>query len=318
MGVIWGKHSEAFKAKVALEAAKGAGTYAELCREYGVHVNQIAAWREIQLKRAAELFGSEQRAAIDWEHPKMSVARQCELLGLNRSTPYYEPRPEDQLNIQFMPIVDRVHTDYLFMGYRKITDLLQRDGHEVHHKRVERLMGLMGIMALYPQKRLNLSAHDHRIYPYLLSNVVVSRQVWGVDITYIRMRHGFLYLVAILDWFSRFVPAWRLSNSLDASFCVEALEEALELGTPEIHNSDQGNEFGSNEHTKLLEDRQVAISLDARGRAFDNIFTERLWRTVKYEEVYIKDYPDRSDARENPARYFNTYNTWRPHQALGN
>jgi len=201
-----------------------------------VHANQIAAWREILLKRAAELFNGEQRAAcseealvarlyqeigelkveldwlkknlglsveskraaIDWEHPKMSVARQCELLGLNRSTLYYEPSPEDQLNIQLMHIIDRVHTDSPFMGYRKITDLLQRAGCAVNHKRIERLMNLMGIMALYPQKRLNLSAPDQRIYPYLLSNVVVSRQVWGVDITYIRMRHGFLYLVAIL------------------------------------------------------------------------------------------------------------------------
>ena len=255
-----------------------------------MHANQIAAWRAILLKRAPELFNGEQRAvcseealvarlyhesgelkveldwlkknlglsveskraAIDWGHPKMSVARQCELLGLNRSTLYYEPRPEDQLNIELVHIIDRVHTDYPVIGYRKITDLLQRAGHEVNHKRVERLMGLMGIVALYPQKRLNLSAPDHRIYPYLLSNVVVSRQVWGVDITSIRMRYGFLYLVAILDWFSRFVPAWRLSNSLDASFCVEALEEAPELGTPEIHNSDQGNQFGSNDYTKLF------------------------------------------------------------------
>lgn len=255
---------------------------------------------------------------MEWKHPGLSVSRQCELLGLNRSTLYYERRPEESLNFELMHIIDQLHTDCPYYGYRKITEILQRAGHEVNHKRVVRLMKLMGIVALYPQKKLNLSAPGHNIYPYLLRGVEITRpnQVWGVDITYIRMRQGFLYLVAILDWFSRLVLAWRLSNSLDASFCVEALEAALRIAAPEIHNSDQGSQFGSEGYTSLLKKHGVAISMDGRGRAFDNIFTERLWRSVKYEEVYLRDYFDGRDAFTKLGDYFNRYNHRRPHESL--
>jgi len=255
---------------------------------------------------------------IEWGHESLSVSTQCELLGLNRSTLYYEPCAEDSLNLELMRVIDEVYTKYPFYGSPRITEWLRRHDYEVNHKRVERLMRLMGIQALYPKKSLNLSAPGHRIYPYLLRNIAVTRvnQVWGADITYIRMRHGFLYLVAILDWASRFVLAWELSNTLDAEFCVRALERALHDGVPEIFNTDQGCQFGSEAFTTPLEKFKVAISMDGRGRAFDNIFVERLWRTVKYEEVYLKDYLDGRDARENLRAYFCFYNEERYHQSL--
>jgi len=260
----------------------------------------------------------ERRAAIERDGAVLSVARQCELLELNRSTLYYEPRVEDALNIKLMNIIDQVHTDEPCYGYRKMTELLQRDGHEVNRKRVARLMKVMGVSALYCTKKPNLSAPGHKIYPYLIRGMEICRpnQVWGVDITYIRMRSGFLYLVAILDWFSRYVLAWRLSNSLEVSFCVDALQAALKIATPEIHNSDQGSQFGSADYTRLLDQSKVAISMDGRGRAFDNIFTERLWRTVKYEEVYLKDYAGGREAQSSLGNYFERYNTMRPHQSL--
>lgn len=260
----------------------------------------------------------ERRAAVERSGAVISVARQCELLELNRSTLYYEPGVEDALNLKLMNIIDQVHTDEPCYGYRKMTELLQRGGFEVNHKRVARLMKVMGVSALYCEKKPNLSAPGHKIYPYLIRGMEIYRpnQVWGVDITYIRMRSGFLYLVAILDWFSRYVLAWRLSNSLEVSFCVDALQAALRIATPEIHNSDQGSQFGSNEYTRLLDQSKVAISMDGRGRAFDNIFTERLWRSVKYEEVYLKDYAGGREAQSSLGNYFERYNTMRPHQSL--
>lgn len=257
---------------------------------------------------------------IDWGHETLSVSRQCELLELSRATLYYEPCPEDPLNLELMRVIDEVYTQYPFYGSPRITEWLRRHDYAVNHKRVERLMRQMGIQALYPKKGLDLSAPGHRIFPYLLRDVEILRvnQVWGADITYIRMRRGFLYLVAILDWWSRFVLSWELSNTLDAEFCVRTLKRALKTyGTPEIFNTDQGSQFGSAGFTEPLEERKVAISMDGRGRAFDNIFVERLWRSVKYEEVYLKDYADGLDARANLAHYFRFYNEDRYHQSLG-
>jgi putative transposase len=257
---------------------------------------------------------------IELGHNELSVSTQCALLGLNRGTLYYEAGPEDPLNLELMRVIDEVYTKYPFYGSPRITQWLRRHDYEVNHKRVERLMRQMGIQALYPKRDLELSAPGHRIFPYLLRNIEIRRvnHVWGADITYIRMRHGFLYLVAILDWWSRFVLAWELSNTLDAEFCVRTLDRALKTyGAPEIFNTDQGCQFGSADFTALLENRKVAISMDGRGRAFDNIFVERLWRSVKYEEVYLKDYTNGVDARSNLGNYFRFYNNERYHQSLG-
>lgn len=257
---------------------------------------------------------------IDWEHPELAVSTQCSLIGLPRSTLYYESKPEDALNLEFMREIDEIYTEFPFYGYRKILHVLQRRGYEVNHKRVARLMREMGIAAVSPaRKPLGLSAPGNVRYPYVLKGIKVERvnQVWGADITYIRMRYGWMYLVAILDWYSRYVLAWELSNTLDADFCAMALERALEIAVPEISNTDQGSQFGSSAWVGPLKARGVVISMDGRGRAFDNIFTERLWRTVKYEEVYLHDYEDGKEARANLSRYFPLYNDRRIHQSLG-
>lgn len=255
---------------------------------------------------------------IEWGHPELSVVKQCELIELNRSSVYYKPALEDPFTLELMRVLDEVYTAHPYFGSPRMTAWLRRLGYGVNRKRVERLMRKMGIVALYPRRRVNLSAPGHRIYPYLLKEVEIVRpnQVWAADITYVRMRHGFLYLVAVLDWFSRYVLSWELSNTLDASFCVEALHRALHIAQPEIMNTDQGSQFGSEGFTGPLETRRVAISMDGRGRAFDNIIVERLWRTVKYEEVYLKDYYDGRDAKQNIERFFQFYNRQRPHQTL--
>jgi len=215
--------------------------------------------------------------------------------------------------------IDEVFTESPFFGSRRILESLQREGFSIGRERVQSLMRKMGLIAIYPKPNLSKKHPEHKIYPYLLANAKIVRphQVWSTDITYIRLRPGFLYLVAIMDWFSRYVLSWRLSNSLDVSFCLEALQEALEQGCPDIFNTDQGSQFTSNEFTGLLLSKGTKISMDSRGRAFDNIFTERLWRSVKYEEVYIKDYQSYRDAREGLGNYFSFYNNRRYHQSLG-
>jgi len=256
---------------------------------------------------------------IEADHEELSVSRQCELVGLSRSSFYYEPRGETPENLELMRLMDEAYTEWPFYGVRKMTAHLRREGHQVNPKRVRRLMRLMGLEAIYPKRRLSLSGKGHKVYPYLLRGVEVRRpnHVWSADITYIRLRMGFLYLVAILDWYSRYVVSWALSSSLEAEFCVSALEEALANESPEVFNTDQGAQFTSEEFTGLLEARGIAVSMDGRGRVFDNIFSERLWRTVKYEEVYLKDYGDAREAREGLGAYFRFYNEVRPHQALG-
>jgi putative transposase len=258
------------------------------------------------------------RGLIEPDYSEIPIYRQCELLGLSRSGYYYKPQGESQLNQRLMNLIDEQYTKMPFYGVEKMTEWLRRQGFLVNPKRVRRLMRLMGLEAVCPKPWLSKPAEGHRKYPYLLRDLAIDGpdQVWCTDITYIRMLHGFLYLVAIMDWYSRYVLAWRLSNTLDASFCVEALEEALAISQPEIFNSDQGSQFTSTEFTERLETAGVRISMDGRGRVFDNIFIERLWRSVKYEEVYLHSYESVRDARNGLARYFRLYNTERLHEAL--
>jgi putative transposase len=248
----------------------------------------------------------------------LSVRRQCELLGLNRSTWYYEPVPESAANLALMRRIDEVYLQRPYFGSRRLTVWLRKQGQEVNRKRVQRLLRRMGLEAIYPKPRTTQAGAGHTIYPYLLRNVAVARpdQVWSADITYVPLRRGFLYLTAVMDWYSRCVLAWRLSNSLDGAFCVEALEEALSRARPEIFNSDQGVQFTSREFTGRLESAAVAISMDGRGRALDNVFVERLWRSVKYEEVYLHDYATGAECHAGLSAYLSFYCEERPHQAL--
>jgi putative transposase len=246
------------------------------------------------------------------------VLRQCELLGLPRSTLYYEACPELAENLRLMRLIDEQFLQTPFYGSRRLTAVLQRQGHDINRKRVQRLMRLMGLEAIYPKPRTTVPGGGHKVYPYLLRNLEITRpnQVWSADITYVPMRRGFLYLVAVLDWYSRYVLAWKLSNSLDEAFCVEALEEALAGARPEIFNTDQGVQFTGRAFTGRLESAGVAISMDGKGRALDNVFVERLWRAVKYEEIYLKAYEEVADCRDGLGGYFPFYNQERPHQHL--
>lgn len=249
----------------------------------------------------------------------MSIRRQCELAGVSRSGLYYEPIGESKLNLELMRKIDEQYLVTPFYGARKMMVHLISKGHDVNRKRVQRLMRLMGIAAIYPKPRLSQKNDEHDVYPYLLRNVAIVRpdQVWSTDITYIPMAHGFLYLVAIIDWFSRYVLSWRLSNTLDTLFCIDALEDALSGSRrPEFFNSDQGSQFTSKAFTGRLKAHNITISMDGRGRCFDNIFIERLWRSVKYEEVYLHAYENGRQAHDRLGWYFPFYNTERFHQAL--
>lgn len=247
------------------------------------------------------------------------ISRQCELVGLARSSYYYDSQRDDSYNLWLMNLIDEQFTRTPFYGVERMTAWLRRQGEEVNHKRVRRLMRLMGLEAIYPKPRLSLSNQAHKKYPYLLTNLAIDHpdQVWCADITYIRMLHGFVYLMAIMDWYSRFVLAWEISTTLDTSFCLSVLKEALKLSKPEIFNTDQGSQFTSLEFTGRLEEEDIRISMDGRGRVYDNIFVERLWRSVKYEEVYLHQYQTVSEARNGLAKYFLFYNTERLHESLG-
>jgi putative transposase len=249
----------------------------------------------------------------------LSLRRQCELLGLNRAGLYYQLVAVGAYQLQLMALIDRQYLRTPFYGSRRMTAWLQSQGHSVNRKRVQRLMQRMGLAAIYQRPRTSRRAPGHRIYPYLLRGLAIERvhQVWAADITYIPMAHGFLYLVAVMDWVSRYVLSWRLSNLLEASFCIEALEEALLKGRPEIFNTDQGSQFTDDGFTGVLRAHGVAISMDGRGRFADNIFVERLWRSLKYEEVYLNAYENVAQARRGIAAYFEFYNHQRLHQALG-
>jgi putative transposase len=240
------------------------------------------------------------------------------LLGLNRSTWYYEAATESAENLALMRQIDEQFLRTPFYGSRRMAAWLQTKGHEVNRKRVQRLMRLMRLEAIYPKPRTTIAGVGHKIYPYLLRQVAVTRsdQVWSADITYVPLRSGFLYLMAILDWYSRYVLAWRLSNSLDTDFCLEALEEALARGRPEIFNTDQGVQFTSRDFTGRLESAGVTISMDGKGRALDNVFVERLWRSVKYEEIYLKDYVTGAECHAGLTNYLRFYCEERLHQSL--
>jgi len=243
-------------------------------------------------------------------YPGISVRRQCDLLGVSRASWYYEPTGESKENLRLMRLIDEQYTRAPFYGSRRMTAWLQAQGYDVNRKRVTRLMELMGIEAVYPKPNLSQAEKGHTIYPYLLKGVEIARvnRVWSTDITYIRMAHGFVYLVAVMDWFSRFVLSWVLSLTMELDFCVEALKRALRRGRPEIFNSDQGSQFTSDDFIGELEERHIAIGMDGRGRYLDNILIERLWRSLKYEEVYLKDYELVSEAGEGIGHYFRFYN----------
>jgi putative transposase len=258
------------------------------------------------------------RRLVDRSHREISLRRQCELLGVNRSGLYYESAGESEENLRLMRLLDEQYTRAPFYGSRKMTEWLAVQGYAVNRKRVSRLMALMGLEAVYPRPRLSQPGEGHKIYPYLLRGVSVERvnQVWSTDITCIRMARGFVYLVAVMDWYSRFVLSWALSVTMELDFCVEALKCALRRGRPGIFNSDQGSQFTSELFTGELEGRKIAVSMDGRGRCMDNIFIERLWRSLKYEEVYLKDYESVAEARAGIDRYFRFYNYERLHQSL--
>jgi putative transposase len=259
------------------------------------------------------------RAEVEKVLATMSVVQQCGLLELSRSTFYYQPVGEDAYNLELMRRIDEQFTKRPFYGVPRMTASLRRMGYEVNPKRVRRLMRVMGLEAIYPKPRLSANGPDHKVYPYLLKEVTVDRpdQAWATDITYVRLTHGFVYLMAILDWYSRYVASWELSTTLDTDFCLEALRKALRISKPEIFNTDQGPQFTCVDFTGLLENEGIKVSMDGRGRVFDNIFVERLWRSVKYEEVYLHDYQTVPAARVHLSDYFGFYNTERPHEALG-
>lgn len=257
--------------------------------------------------------------AIEANDPPITVSRQCELLGLSRSSCYYRSHDDDADNEHLMRVIDQLYTEHPFYGVGMMTRHLRRLEHVVNPKRIRRLMRLMGLESLAPKPGLSLANKAHRVYPYLLTGMTIDRpnQVWATDITYIPMHRGWVYLAAIMDWYSRYVITWELSVTLDASFCVDALDRALiTSGGPEIFNTDQGSQFTSDAFTGRLKESGVKISMDGKGRAYDNIFVERLWRSVKYEEVYLHDYQTVAEAMLGLGRYFGFYNHQRPHTSL--
>ena len=261
----------------------------------------------------------QRQGLIDRDRKQLSLVRQCALLGLSRAWLYYQPTTPRAGDLELMALMDRQYLKTPFYGSRKMQAWLRGQGHPVGRNKVRRLMRLMGLAAIYRRPNTSRPAPGHRIYPYLLQGVEINRvnQVWSADITYIPMAQGFLYLVAIMDWHSRRVLAWKLSNTMEVDFCVEALQEALGKGRPEIFNTDQGSQFTSEAFTGMLLEQGIQISMDGKGRYLDNIFVERLWRSVKYEEVYLKAYQTGTEARTGIGAYLDFYNRERPHQALG-
>jgi len=258
------------------------------------------------------------RALVDVAHPSLSLRRQCALLGINRSGVSYQPVAPTELTVAVMHALDALYTAYPFYGSRRMTVEVRAQGYPVNRKRVSRLMQAMGLWAIYPGPRTTVPHPGQNIYPYLLRGVpiIAVNHVWSTDITYIRLRGGFVYLTAVIDWYSRYVLAWELSNTLEGAFCLSTLDRALRVATPHIFNTDQGSQYTSGDFTGRLLEAGIQISMDGKGRALDNIFVERLWRSVKYEEVYLKDYQSMGEASTHLGAYFQFYNTRRPHQAL--
>ncbi|HAJ8872042.1 TPA: IS3-like element ISKpn11 family transposase [Escherichia coli] len=351
-------HSPAFKAKVALAAIRGEQTLVELSQQFDVHANQIKQWKDQLLDGATGVFGDEAKAEpagptvdvktlhakigeltlengffsrsarqsgiagrkemIDRTH-KLSVARQARLLGFSRGSVYYSPRQVSDGDLDLMRRIDELHLDYPFAGSRMLQGLLRGEGTEVGRLHVATLMKKMGIEAIYRRPNTSKPAPGHKIYPYLLRKLAVTRpnQVWAMDITYVPMARGFVYLCAVVDWFSRRVLSWRLSITMEADFCIEAVEDALaRYGKPEIFNTDQGSQFTSIDFTAVLKKAEIAISMDGKGAWRDNVFVERLWRSIKYEEVYLHAYKTVSEARAGIGCYLAFYNSRRPHSSL--
>lgn len=265
------------------------------------------------------LTREEKKSLVDRNHPKLSIVRQTALLSLSRSTIYYVPKIKKE-ELKIMHALDKAYMKYPFYGSRRLR-LVLKDEHDIHVNRkcVQRLMRLLGIQAIYPKHRTTIACEGNKIYPYLLRNVPIVRpnQVWSTDITYIPLEKGFCYLTVILDWFSRYVLSWELSETMETTFCTRALKSALSRAIPEIHNSDQGSQFTSREYTQLLLKNNILISMDGRGRCLDNIFTERLWRSVKYEDIYLRHYRTMKETFEGLTQYFFFYNGLRRHQSLG-
>ncbi|WP_273691783.1 IS3 family transposase [Ketogulonicigenium vulgare] len=350
-------HSPAFKAKVAVATIKGEKTMIELAQEFDVHPNQIKQWRDQLLEGATGVFGEAPKAepepTIDVKSlhakigeltlendflrrarqggsvgerkkmidpaAKLSVSRQAIVLGISRRAVYYKPRRVSDADLKLMHRIDKLHMEFPFAGSRMLQGLLVQEGFKVGRLHVAALMKRMGIEALYRRPNTSKPAPGHKIYPYLLRKLPITRpnQVWAMDITYIPMARGFIYLAAVLDWFTRRVLAWRVSITLEADFCIEAVEEALARhGTPEIFNTDQGSQFTSTEFIKVLAAREIKISMDGKGAWRDNVFIERLWRTIKYEEVYLRACASVSEARAGIGRYLSFFNSRRPHSSL--
>ncbi len=351
------RHSSEFKFKVALEAARGDKTLAELSSEFGVHASQISEWKGRLMEEGAgifdagtahdqreqaslqtELYGQigrlqmglewlekelpsdieTMRALIERDSEQVSIRQQCDLVGLSRATFYYEPASETDLNMRLMRLIDKQYTETPFYGVLRMTVVLRQMGYVVNPKRVRRLMQVMGLQAIYPKQRRTIGCAEHSVYPYLLRNVPTTRrnQVWSTDITYLPMMRGFMYLVAVIDWYSRYVLAWQGSNTLDGAFCLRTLEQALVHGRPEIFNTDQGVQFTSLAFTGRLLEAGIRIGMDGRSRALDNVFVERLWRSVKHERVYLHEYETVMQLEKGLEDYFSFYNTVRPHQSL--
>lgn len=263
---------------------------------------------------------AEKRALIEPEHKQLSIRRQCSLIGLPRASYYRDGKREKEGNLELMRLIDEEYTRHPFFGSRKMRDFLARKGFRVNRKRVQRLMRVMGLESIAPKKRTSVPGKGHKIYPYLLKGLQIRRpnQVWCSDLTYIQLRGGFVYLSVVMDWYSRYVLSWEVSVTMEESFCVSALERALRCyGPPEIFNTDQGSQYTGNAFTGVLKDHGIRISMDGKGRAMDNIMVERLWRTVKYEDIYIKDYESVKELVKGLREYFDFYNNERPHQSLG-
>lgn len=256
---------------------------------------------------------------VDPDNTTLSVRRQCQLLGISRSGHYYQPAQESEENLLYMRLIDRQYLQTPFYGSRQMTAWLRSQGHLVNRKRIQRLMRLMGLEATVPGPHTSKPHPQHEIYPYLLKGMQLthSNLVWSTDLSYIPLPTGFMYLIAVIDWFSRYVLAWGLSNTMDVHACVNVLDEALLMGEPIIFNTDQGSQFTSPIYTSKLLERQILISMDGRGRALDNVFVERLWRSVKYEDIFLKDYQSVHELLDGLREYFRFYNMERPHSALG-
>ncbi|MBR1274270.1 IS3 family transposase [Bradyrhizobium sp. AUGA SZCCT0283] len=350
-------HTPAFKAKVALAAVKGDRTVAQLAEQFDVHPNQVTTWKAQLESKAADAFGAggagteqsavdvkslhakigeltlengffrrsahqggiaERKAMIDRKHD-LSITRQAEVLQISRGSVYYLPRPVPDADLAIMRHLDRLHLEFPFAGSRMLRGLLALQGCKIGRRHVKTLMKRMGIEALYRRPRTTKPEPGHKIYPYLLRGMEITRpnQVWAMDITYIPMARGFVYLAVVLDWATRRVLSWRLSITMEAAFCVETLEDAMARhGKPEIFNTDQGSQFTGAAFTGVLASNGIAISMDGKGAWRDNVFVERLWRSVKYEEVYLRAYESVGEARSSIGRYLEFYNGRRPHSSL--